>query len=146
MIYTSQTGALNTNAAIKPSGTAKHHIAPIFPFISNFASPPAQNIPSRTVVFTDCPIRLMPRTISIKPRYPFAVSDIGAARDTTGATTIRSRPVIIPMAIDSLVILPPYFLALSSLPAPRRLPIIIPAPAPRRFHSTDGRDRMRSGA
>ena len=41
MIYTSQTGALNTNAAIKPSGTAKHHIAPIFPFISNFASPPA---------------------------------------------------------------------------------------------------------
>jgi hypothetical protein len=54
MIYTNHTGALNTNAAIKPSGTAKHHIAPILPFISNLASPPALTplITHCTMLFT----------------------------------------------------------------------------------------------
>ena len=32
-------GSFSQNAARKPSGTEKHHIAPIFPCISNFASP-----------------------------------------------------------------------------------------------------------
>jgi len=122
------TGSFSQNAARKPSGTEKHHIAPIFPCISNFASPPAQKMPSRTVVLTDCAIKFRPQKRSMYCRYSAAVSVSGAKWTIAGEINIRRPPVTTPMAIARCVRRPPYSRAFSSSSAPSRFPIRTPAP------------------
>lgn len=122
------TGSFSQNAARKPSGTEKHHIAPIFPCISNFASPPAQKMPSRTVVLTDCAHQV--QTAEEKHVLQIFCRGIGkrsevddcrrdqhqktAGHNADGNCKMRQRP--------------PYSRAFSSSSAPSRFPIRTPAP------------------
>ena len=96
--------------------------------MSNLESPPAQKMPSSTVVLTDCAMILQPQKISMYCRYSAAVSLSGAKRTIKGEISIRRPPVVMPTTIAMRVSLPPYTFALSSSPAPSRFPISTPAP------------------